>query len=84
MTGENPSIESQERGAEVWRCETCVFWGGEFKDDFENPVGSCRLAPPSITTAITVDYQQGRGTRVLKGQWPYTLNEDWCGQWQER
>jgi hypothetical protein len=71
------------------RCDTCRFWN-EYVDDI---YGECRRHPPVINARFAELYSlqelclDGDETVddtphwiVQRGVFPYTLDEDWCGE----
>lgn len=51
------------------RCDRCRFW--DRLEDDEDDTGLCRRYPPGIA-----------GERGRNAEWPETLGDDFCGEYQ--
>lgn len=70
MIAETPSVSDRPA------CATCRFWRRRRVADEHDSWGQCRRMPPTLPE-LTDD------KLVVAGVWPFTEEQDWCGEWQE-
>ncbi len=63
-----PLKEREQAGAAIC-CRTCWFWDSR---DRKKGIGTCHHGSPAYD-------HESNGT----GLWPVTLDDNWCGEWEE-
>ena len=68
-------MTDQSSESEVDNCDNCRFWRG---GDDPVELGHChRHAPPAVTQE-----KPNEDAREYLGEWPVTVFDDWCGEWE--
>lgn len=62
-------------------CETCRYWGGArvMANGAGPKFGACRCHPPKVGEPVTT----AAGIPLEIASWPWTLDNQWCGHWDD-